>query len=63
MGKSLRKYFLNVFYNDHVKMYSNRPIYWKYASRTDNKGSFKALVYLHRYTPSTTSTVLAYLRD
>lgn len=63
LGKSLRKYFLNDFYNDHVKMYSNRPIYWQYASRTDNKGSFKALVYLHRYTPSTTSTVLAYLRD
>lgn len=63
LGKSLRKYFLNDFYNDHVKMYSNRPIYWQYASRTDNKSSFKALVYLHRYTPSTTSTVLAYLRD
>lgn len=63
LGKSLRKYFLNDFYNDHVKMYSNRPIYWQYASRTDNKGAFKALVYLHRYTPSTTSTVLAYLRD
>lgn len=63
LGKSLRKYFLNDFYNDHMKMYSNRPIYWQYASRTDNKGAFKALVYLHRYTPSTTSTVLAYLRD
>lgn len=63
LGKSLRKYFLNDFYNDHVKMYSNRPIYWQYSSRADNKGTFKALVYLHRYTPSTTSTVLAYLRD
>lgn len=63
LGRPLRKYFLNDFYNDHVKMYSNRPIYWQYASRTDNKGAFKALVYLHRYTPSTTSTVLAYLRD
>lgn len=63
LGKPLRKYFVNDFYNDHVKMYSTRPIYWQYSSRTDNKGSFKALVYLHRYTPSTTSTVLAYLRD
>ena len=63
LGKPLRKYFVNDFYNDHVKMYSNRPIYWQYSSRTDNKGAFKALVYLHRYTPSTTSTVLAYLRD
>lgn len=68
LGKPLRKYFVNDFYNDHVKMYSNRPIYWQYSSRADGKGSmdkgaFKALVYLHRYTPSTTSTVLTYLRD
>lgn len=28
LGKSIRKYFVNDFYNDHVKMYSNRPIYW-----------------------------------
>lgn len=63
LGKSVRKYFVNDFYNDHVKMYSNRPIYWQYSSQTNNKGSFKALVYLHRYTPKTTSTVLNYLRD
>lgn len=63
LGKSIRKYFVNDFYNDHVKMYSNRPIYWQYSSQTSNKGSFKALVYLHRYTPKTTSTVLNYLRD
>ena len=53
LGKSIRKYFVNDFYNDHVKMYSNRPIYWQYSSQTNNKGSFKALVYLHRYTPKT----------
>lgn len=63
LGKSIRKYFVNDFYNDHVKMYSNRPIYWEYSSQTNNKGAFKALVYLHRYTPKTTSTVLNYLRD
>ena len=63
LGKSIRKYFVNDFYNDHVKMYSNRPIYWQYSSQTSNKGAFKALVYLHRYTPKTTSTVLGYLRD
>ena len=63
LGKSIRKYFVNDFYNDHVKMYSNRPIYWQYSSQTSNKGTFKALVYLHRYTPKTTSTVLNYLRD
>ena len=63
LGKSLRKYFVNDFYDDHVKMYKNRPIYWMYSSRTDKKGAFKALVYLHRYTPTTTNNVLAYLRD
>lgn len=63
LGKSLRKYFINDFYDDHVKMYKNRPIYWMYSSRTDKKGAFKALVYLHRYTPATTNNVLAYLRD
>lgn len=63
LGKSIRKYFVNDFYNDHVKMYSNRPIYWQYSSQTNNKGSFKALVYLHRYTPKTTNVVLNYLRD
>nr|WP_226847534.1 BREX-1 system adenine-specific DNA-methyltransferase PglX [Bifidobacterium lemurum] len=63
LGKPLRKYFVNDFYNDHVKMYSNRPIYWQYSSRTDNKGAFKALVYLHRCTPQTTGKVLEYLRD
>lgn len=63
LGKSLRKYFVNDFYDDHVKMYKNRPIYWMYSSRTDKKGAFKALVYLHRYTPATTNNVLSYLRD
>ena len=63
LDKSIRKYFVNDFYNDHVKMYSNRPIYWQYSSQTSNKGSFKALVYLHRYTPKTTNVVLNYLRD
>ena len=41
LGKSIRKYFVNDFYNDHVKMYSNRPIYWEYSSQTNNKGAFK----------------------
>ncbi|PWG66475.1 BREX-1 system adenine-specific DNA-methyltransferase PglX [Bifidobacterium callitrichidarum] len=63
LGKPLRKYFATDFYDDHVSMYKNRPIYWMYSSRTDKKGAFKALVYLHRYTPVTTNTVLKYLRE
>lgn len=63
LGKDLRRYFVTDFYDDHVKTYASRPIYWEYSSRTNNRGAFKALVYLHRYTPSTTSMVLGYLRD
>jgi Eco57I restriction-modification methylase len=48
--KSLRDYFLNDFYTDHVKTYSKRPIYWQVCSP---RGGFSALFYLHRYTPST----------
>ncbi|GAA1088597.1 BREX-1 system adenine-specific DNA-methyltransferase PglX [Tsukamurella spumae] len=52
--KDLRQYFLKDFYNDHLKMYSNRPIYWQVASNSKqpSKG-FNALIYLHRYTPAT----------
>lgn len=49
------------FYDDHVQRYKKRPIYWLFSSP---KGSFNALVYMHRYTSSTTSTVLnEYLRE
>lgn len=59
--KDLRDYFTRSFYQDHVQRYKKRPIYWLFSS---SKGSFTALVYLHRYSPSTTSTVLnEYLRE
>jgi len=58
---SLRDYFLNEFYTDHVKRYKKRPIYWLFSSP---KGSFNALIYLHRYRPDTVSVVLNdYLRE
>ncbi|PNG84294.1 BREX-1 system adenine-specific DNA-methyltransferase PglX [Pseudomonas putida] len=57
---SLRDYFLGEFYTDHVKRYKKRPIYWLFSSP---KGTFSALVYLHRYRPDTVSVVLKYLRD
>lgn len=53
--KNLRDYFTKSFYKDHVQRYKKRPIYWLFSSP---KGSFNALVYLHRYNPSTVSTVL-----
>ena len=51
--KSLRDYFLKDFYNDHVKMYSKRPIYWQVSSNSKTEKGFNALFYLHRYTPAT----------
>ncbi|UNN05192.1 BREX-1 system adenine-specific DNA-methyltransferase PglX [Rhodococcus opacus] len=51
--KSLRDYFLKDFYNDHVKLYSKRPIYWQVSSNSKTDKGFNALFYLHRYTPAT----------
>jgi type II restriction/modification system DNA methylase subunit YeeA len=62
-GKPLpiRDYFLKEFYSDHVKRYKKRPIYWLFSSP---KGTFNALIYVHRYRPDTVSVVLnGYLRD
>lgn len=59
--KNLRDYFVKSFYKDHVQRYKKRPIYWLFSSP---KGSFNALIYMHRYTPSTVSMVLnEYLRE
>ena len=60
LGKDIRKFFLKDFYTDHIKRYKKRPIYWLFSSP---KGSFNALIYMHRYRPDTVSTVLQYLRD
>jgi len=61
LGKTLQKYFVKDFYSDHVKRYKKRPIYWLFSSP---KGTFNALIYMHRYTPSTVSVVLnEYLRE
>ncbi len=61
LGKDLRTYFMKDFYNDHVKRYKKRPIYWLFSSP---KGSFNALIYMHRYTPDTVSILLnGYLRE
>ena len=52
----IRNYFVNDFFKDHCQTYSvtgsgKRPIYWLFDSGKQN--GFKALVYLHRYTPDT----------
>lgn len=45
----IRGYFLNGFYDDHLKIYQKRPIYWQFDS--GKKNGFKALIYMHRYQP------------
>lgn len=61
LGKPVRKYFLKDFYKDHVQRYKKRPIYWQFSSP---KGSFNALIYMHRYRPDTVSVILnEYLRE
>ncbi|MDD3358442.1 MAG: BREX-1 system adenine-specific DNA-methyltransferase PglX [Parabacteroides sp.] len=54
-AKDIRKYFVKDFYNDHIKRYKKRPIYWMFSSP---KGHFKALIYMHRYQPDTCSVLL-----
>ena len=50
----LRNYFLKEFFKNHCNTYQvtgsgKRPIYWQFES--GKKNGFKALVYIHRYTP------------
>ena len=60
LGKDIQKYFLRDFFNDHVKRYKKRPIYWLFSSP---QGSFNALIYMHRYRPDTVGVLLNdYLR-
>jgi hypothetical protein len=57
----IRKYFTRGFYDDHLKRYKKRPIYWMFSSP---KGTFQALIYMHRYRPDTVSVLLNdYLRE
>lgn len=61
LGKDMRKYFAKDFYNDHIRRYKKRPIYWMFSSP---QGSFNVLIYMHRYTPDTVNNILnKYLRE
>ncbi len=54
IGTTIRKYFVKGFYEDHIKRYQKRPIYWMVAS--PNKG-FMSLIYMHRYESDTFARV------
>ena len=58
----IREYFLKNFYEDHLKRYKKRPIYWLYDA--GKKNGFKALIYMHRYNEQTTAKVrIGYLHE
>jgi len=61
LGITLRKYFVKGFYEDHIKRYKKRPIYWMVASP---KKGFMSLIYMHRYKSDVFATVQnSYLRE
>ena len=47
--ETVRAYFQKEFFADHCKTYKKRPIYWLLDA--GKKGSFRTLIYLHRYRP------------
>ncbi len=51
----IRNYFINGFFEDHVKRYQKLPIYWLFDS--GKKNGFKCLVYMHRYKPDTIARI------
>lgn len=53
--RTVRAYFTNDFYKEHVKTYQKRPIYWQFESGKEN--GFKALIYMHRYNTDTVGVV------
>ena len=53
--ETIRRYFTNEYYKDHVKLYQKKPIYWMVNSGKNN--GFNALVYIHRYNSSILSTI------
>jgi len=53
--QTLRRYFMNDFYKDHVQIYKKHPIYWQFTSGKEK--AFNCLIYMHRYDKSTLSRI------
>lgn len=53
--ETINRYLNDSFYNDHLKTYKKRPIYWMLSS--GKQGAFKCLIYLHRYTKNTLAII------
>lgn len=54
LGMKVKDYFVKNFFKDHCSTYKNRPIYWMFSSP---KGTFSALMYLHRYDRNTVQSM------
>ncbi|MCD3361491.1 BREX-1 system adenine-specific DNA-methyltransferase PglX [Clostridium botulinum D/C] len=52
---TIRRYFLDDFFKDHVDIYENRPIYWLFTSGREK--AFNCLIYIHRYDETTLSRI------
>ncbi|WP_156922448.1 BREX-1 system adenine-specific DNA-methyltransferase PglX, partial [Cohnella thermotolerans] len=56
---TIRRYFLNDFFQDHINVYSTRgrkaPIYWLFTS--GKQKAFNCLIYMHRYDKTTLSRI------
>lgn len=53
--ETIRRYFLNDFYKDHLQTYKRRPIYWLFTS--GKQKAFNCLIYMHRYDKTTLSRI------
>ena len=53
--QTIRGYFSDRFFKDHLQTYKNRPIYWLFSSGKSK--AFQCLVYLHRYNESTLARI------
>jgi type II restriction/modification system DNA methylase subunit YeeA len=49
--ETVRRYFSQSFFKDHLQIYKKRPIYWLFSS--GKQKAFECLVYLHRYSEAT----------
>lgn len=53
--EAINRYLNDGFYQDHLKIYQKRPIYWMFSS--GKIGAFKCLIYMHRYTEDTLAKI------
>jgi type II restriction/modification system DNA methylase subunit YeeA len=53
--ETIRRYFLNDFFKDHIQMYKKRPIYWLFTS--GKQKAFHCIIYMHRYDKTTLSRI------